>query len=50
MIKTLNFSDLPLISSVGVNNFILVYLKTLLDWGQFLGVDTLVLQRQVTFK
>ena len=44
MTGTLLALDLPFIWSVGVNDLVLAYLKTLFDGGQFLGVKTLVLQ------
>ena len=47
MNMTIRALDLPFIWSVGVNDLVLAYLKTLFDGGQFLGVKTLVLQRQV---
>ena len=47
MTETLRALDLPFIWSVSVNYFILAYLKTLFDCGQFLGVKTLVFDRQV---
>ena len=47
MTGTLSALDLPFIWCVGVNNFILENLKTLFDCGQFLGVKTLVFDRQV---
>ena len=34
--------DLPFIWSVGVDNLVLAYLKTGLDWRQVLSVDTMV--------
>ena len=48
MIEALSVLDLPLIRSVRVHDLILADLKTRFDWGQFLGVDTLVLYKRKT--
>ena len=39
--------DVSFTWSVGVNDLVLAYLKTRLDWGQVLGVDTMVHHEQM---
>ena len=48
MFRAFGLSDLPFIWRVNVNDLVLAYLKTGLDWGQVLGVDTMVHHEQVT--
>ena len=47
MIRAFGLSDLPFIWRVNVNDLVLAYLKTRLDWRQVLGVYTMVHHEQM---